>query len=239
MTISKAMVLAAGKGTRMRPLTDTRPKPLVEVAGRALVDHVLDRVAEAGLSEAVVNLHHHADLLEAHLRARQGAPRLTFSDERDALLETGGGTRRALPLLGPGPFVAINSDTIWIEGLHPNLARLLEAFDPERMDCLLLVAATSVSVGYDGIGDFLMDQDGRLTRRPERLVSPFVYAGAGIFAPRLFEGTPDGAFSLNLVFDRAAEAGRLFGLRLDGIWMHVGTPDAIADAELAIRRSSD
>lgn len=239
MTISKAMVLAAGKGTRMRPLTDTLPKPLVEVAGRTLIDRVLDRVAEAGIAEAVVNVHHHADLLERHVRARGGAPRIHVSDERDALLETGGGTRRALPLLGSEPFIAINADTIWIEGFRPNLVRLMEGFDPERMDCLLLVAATSASVGYDGVGDFLMDKDGRLSRRPERLVSPFVYAGAGVFAPRLFEGTPEGAFSLNRIFDTAAEAGRLFGLRLDGIWMHVGTPEAIAEAELAIQRSSD
>lgn len=239
MTISKAMVLAAGKGTRMRPLTDTRPKPLVEVAGRTLIDRVLDRVAEAGIPDAIVNVHHHADMLERHVLARGGAPRIHVSDERDALLETGGGTRRALPLLGPDPFIAINADTIWIEGIRPNLMRLMEGFDPERMDCLLLVAATSASVGYEGIGDFLMDKDGRLGRRPERLVSPFVYAGAGVFAPRLFEGTPEGAFSLNLIFDKAAEAGRLFGLRLDGIWMHVGTPEAIAEAEFAIHRSSD
>lgn len=239
MTISKAMVLAAGMGTRMRPLTDTLPKPLVEVAGRPLIDHVLDRVAEAGIPDAVVNVHHHADLLEQHLRARGGAPRIHISDERDALLETGGGTRRALPLLGPDPFIAINADTIWIEGIRPNLVRLMEGFEPEQMDCLLLVAATSASVGYDGIGDFLMDKDGRLSRRPERLVSPFVYAGAGVFSPGLFEGTPEGPFSLNRIFDSAAEAGRLFGLRLDGIWMHVGTPEAISEAEAAIRRSSD
>ncbi|QRG09124.1 nucleotidyltransferase family protein [Xanthobacter dioxanivorans] len=237
--VRTAMVLAAGLGTRMRPLTDTRPKPLVEVYGRALVDHVLDRVADAGIPEAVVNLHHHADMLEAHLKARRGPPRIVLSDERDVLLETGGGVRKALPLLGPEPFLAINSDTIWIEGMRPNLVRLIDHFDPERMDALLLVASAAHSIGYDGMGDFQMDPLGRLSRRGERLVAPFVFAGASILKPGLFADTPEGAFSLNRVFDRAAAAGRLFGLRLDGIWMHVGTPDAIALAEDAIHRSSD
>ncbi|MFG1376157.1 nucleotidyltransferase family protein [Xanthobacter autotrophicus] len=233
------MVLAAGMGTRMRPLTDTRPKPLVEVYGRALIDHVLDRVADAGIPRAVVNLHHHADMLEAHLTARGGTPQIVLSDERSELLETGGGLRKALPLLGPEPFLAINSDTIWIEGMRPNLLRLMEHFDPERMDGLLLLASAAHSIGYDGMGDFQMDTLGRLTRRAERTVVPFVYAGAAILKPELFEGTPDGAFSLNRIFDKAAEAERLFGLRLDGIWMHVGTPDAIALADEAIQRSSD
>lgn len=237
--IETAMVLAAGLGTRMRPLTDVRPKPLVEVHGRALVDHVLDRVAGAGIGTAVVNVHHHADLLEAHLKARGGTPRILVSDERDALLETGGGVRRALPLLGQRPFLAINSDTIWIEGMRANLARLIEHFDPARMDALLLLAPAALSIGYEGMGDFQMDTMGRLTRRTERLVTPFVFAGASILKPELFEGTPEGAFSLNRVFDKAAEAHRLFGLRLDGIWMHVGTPDAISLAEEAIQRSSD
>ncbi|MFG1343755.1 nucleotidyltransferase family protein [Xanthobacter autotrophicus DSM 431] len=233
------MVLAAGMGTRMRPLTDRVPKPLVEVYGRALVDHVLDRVAEAGIGTAVVNVHHHADMLEGHLKGRQGPPRIVVSDERGALLETGGGVRKALPLLGPGPFLAINSDTIWIEGMRANLARLIEHFDPVRMDALLLLAPAALSIGYDGPGDFLMDTLGRLTRRGERLVAPFVFAGASILKPELFAGTPEGAFSLNRVFDRVAEAERLFGLRLDGVWMHVGTPEAIALAEEAIQRSSD
>lgn len=237
--ISTAMVLAAGMGTRMRPLTDTRPKPLVEVYGRPLIDHVLGRVADAGIPRAVVNLHHHADMLEAHLTARGGPPQIVLSDERGQLLETGGGVRKALPLLGPDPFLAINSDTIWIEGMRPNLVRLMEHFDPERMDALLLLASAAHSIGYDGMGDFQMDKLGRLSRRAERTVVPFVYAGAAILKPELFEGTPDGAFSLNRIFDKAAEAERLFGLRLDGIWMHVGTPDAIALAEEAIQRSSD
>jgi MurNAc alpha-1-phosphate uridylyltransferase len=237
--IETAMVLAAGLGTRMRPLTDTAPKPLLKVAGRALLDRVLDRVAEAGIGTAIVNVHHHADLMEAHLAARQGPPRIVVSDERDALLETGGGVVRALPRIGDRPFLSISSDTIWIEGLKPNIPRLAETFDPARMDALLLVAASALSIGYDGLGDFTMDTDGRLTRRGERMVSPFVYAGAAVLAPKLFEGLAEERFSLNRVFDAAAAAGRLCGIRLEGIWMHVGTPDAIALAEEAIRRSSD
>ncbi len=237
--ITTAMVLAAGLGTRMRPLTDARPKPLVVVEGRALVDHVLDRVAAAGIPRAIVNLHHHADMLEAHLKVRAGAPEIILSDERGLLLETGGGVRKALPLIGAEPFLVINSDTIWIEGMRPNLVRLMEQFDPERMDALLLLASAAHSIGYDGMGDFQMDKLGRLERRGERTIAPFVYAGAAILKPELFEDAPEGAFSLNRVFDRAAAAERLFGLRLDGIWMHVGTPDAIALAEEAIERSSD
>ncbi|WP_454918531.1 nucleotidyltransferase family protein [Xanthobacter sediminis] len=237
------MVLAAGLGTRMRPLTDRLPKPLVPVNGRPLLDHVLDALAAAGIAEAVVNVHHLADLIEEHLAARKGPPRITLSDERGRLLETGGGVRKALPLLAPGPsfapFLAINSDTIWIEGTRPNLVRLMEGFDPGRMDALLLLAPSARSIGYEGVGDFVMDPDGRLARRPERLVAPFVYAGACILTPDLFEATPDGPFSLNLVFDRAAERERLYGLRLDGVWMHVGTPDAIALAEEAIQLSSE
>jgi MurNAc alpha-1-phosphate uridylyltransferase len=223
----------------MRPLTDTAPKPLLKVGGRTLLDRVLDRVAEAGIGTAIVNVHHHADLMETHLASRQGPPRIVVSDERDALLETGGAVVRALPRIGGKPFLTINSDTIWIEGLKPNIPRLADTFDPARMDALLLVAPSALSIGYDGLGDFTMDTHGRLDRRGERLVSPFVYAGAAVLAPKLFEGLAEERFSLNRVFDAAAEAGRLFGIRLEGIWMHVGTPDAIALAEEAIRRSSD
>lgn len=236
--IRTAMVLAAGLGTRMRPLTERLPKPLVPVAGKPLIDHVLDRVTEAGIPTAVVNLHYHADLLEQHLLART-EPRIVVSDERDRLLDTGGGVTRALPLLGEGPFLAINSDTIWIEGIRANLPALIEAFDPAEMDALLLLAAATGSVGYDGRGDFEMDKQGRLTPRGERLVAPFVYAGASILSPALFADAPEGPFSLVKLFNRAAEAGRLFGLRLDGVWMHVGTPEAIAEAEDAIARSTE
>jgi N-acetyl-alpha-D-muramate 1-phosphate uridylyltransferase len=233
----RAMVLAAGLGTRMRPLTDTTPKPLVKVGGKALIDHVLDRLDDAGVESAVVNVHYFADQIERHVRARQ-APQIVISDERAELLDTGGGVVKALKVLGSAPFLHVNSDTIWIEGVVPNLRRLAELFEPERMDALLLLAATTSSIGYEGRGDFTMGPDGRLRRRGEREVVPFVYAGAAMLAPALFAGVPSGAFSLTRLFDRAAEAGRLFGLRLEGTWMHVGTPEAIAAAEAAITASA-
>lgn len=231
-----AMVLAAGLGTRMRPLTDTMPKPLVRVAGKPLIDHVLDRLADAGVEKAVVNVHHFADQMSQHL-ARRTLPRIVISDERGLLHGTGGGVRKALPELGDGPFFHINSDTIWIDGVKPNLARLAEAFDPAAMDALLLLSPTAGSIGYTGRGDFAMAQDGRLTRRGEQEVAPFVYAGAAILLPSLFAHAPKGEFPLTEMFDRADEKGRLSGLRLEGLWMHVGTPDAIAAAEGAIKAS--
>jgi MurNAc alpha-1-phosphate uridylyltransferase len=230
------MVLAAGKGERMRPLTDKIPKPLVAVTGKPLLDHVLDRLAEAGVETAVVNVHYLADKIESHLAGRQ-APRIVISDERGELLDTGGGVVRALPVLGSEPFFHLNADTIWIDGVKPNLLRLAAAFDTDRMDALLLLAATSGSIGYGGRGDFVMTPDGRLARRAEREVAPFVYAGVAILNPALFSTAPPGAFSLNLLFDRAIAAGRLYGLRLEGVWMHVGTPEAIAAAENAILAS--
>jgi MurNAc alpha-1-phosphate uridylyltransferase len=228
--IASAMVLAAGLGKRMRPLTSTIPKPLVEVGGKPLIDYALDRLEEAGIQTAVINVHHLADLLEAHVRRRR-SPRIMISDERLQLLETGGGIRKALPLLGEGAFLALNSDSLWIEGPRPNLARLVAAWKPESMDILLLLAPSATSIGYDGAGDFAMAPDGRLSRRKEREIVPFVFAGAGIYKPELFCEAPDRPFSLNLLFDRAMEAGRLYGLRLDGQWLHVGTPDAIPAAE--------
>ncbi len=228
--LKTAMVLAAGLGKRMRPVTDTLPKPLVNVGGRALLDHALDRVAETGIETAVVNVHYLADLVEAHVRERR-RPRIVVSDERGALLETGGGIRKALPLLGGGPFLLLNSDSLWIDGGTPNLARLGAAWDVAHMDILLLVAEVAKSVGYQGPGDFSRDADGRLRRRGERASAPLVYAGVAILKPQLFDDTPDGAFSLNLLFDRAIVAGRLYGMPLDGQWLHVGTPDAIAAAE--------
>jgi MurNAc alpha-1-phosphate uridylyltransferase len=232
-----AMVLAAGKGERMRPLTDDVPKPLVKVAGKALIDHVLERLAEASVERAVVNVHYLADQIEGHLKGRT-RPKIVISDERDELLDTGGGVVKALGKLGKEPFFHLNSDTIWLDGVRPNLARLADAFDPARMDALLLLAPSATSIGYSGRGDFLMRPDGRLERRGEREVAPFVYAGAAIFSPALFAGAPAGAFSLTKLFARAQEAGRLFGLRLEGVWMHVGTPDAIAGAEAAIMASA-
>jgi MurNAc alpha-1-phosphate uridylyltransferase len=231
------MVLAAGLGTRMRPLTDQRPKPLVEVAGKALLDHMLDRLADAGVETAVVNVHYLADQIERHVAARK-KPRIVISDERAQILGTGGGVVKAMPHLGNAPFFHVNSDSIWIEGVTPNLTRLAEAFDLAAMDALLLLAPTAGSIGYGGRGDFMMAADGVLTRREERDVAPFVYAGAAILSPAMFKGAPQGEFSLTKLFDRAAAAGRLHGLRLDGLWMPVGTPAAIAESEAAIRKST-
>lgn len=236
-TPKNAMVLSAGLGTRMRPLTDKMPKPMVEVGGKPLIDHVLDRLAEAGVERAVVNVHHFAQQIERHLAARS-KPKIVISDERGLLLGTGGAVVKALPLLGEVPFFHVNSDSIWIDGVKPNLARLAESFDAAAMDALLLLAPTTGSIGYAGRGDFVFAADGRLTRRAERAVAPFVFAGAAILSPALFTGAPQGEFPLTLLFDRAAEQGRLFGLRLEGLWMHVGTPDAIALAENAIRGST-
>lgn len=229
-TVTTAMVLAAGLGTRMRPLTDVVPKPLVRLKGKPLIDHVLDRLAAGGIARAVVNVHHFADQIEAHLKGRTN-PVLSISDERGALLDTGGGVVKALPLLGPGPFLIHNSDSVWIEGVGSNIARLSAAFDPERMDSLMLLALGATSLGYDGHGDFLMAADGLLTRRGERAEAPFAFTGVSIAHPRLFEGAPEGPFSLNVLWNRAIARGRLHGLRLDGMWMHVGTPQAIDDAE--------
>ncbi len=232
----RAMVLAAGLGTRMRAFNGHLPKPLVQVGGKALIDHVLDRLAAEGVGEAIVNVHYLADQLEAHLAAR-ARPTIVISDERAELLNTGGGIVKALPLLGAAPFYLINSDTIWIDGVKSNLARLADEFDDAAMDALLLLAPTATSIGYAGRGDFSMKPDGRLIRRPEREVVPFVYAGAAILSPRLFADSPKGAFSLTTLFDRAMEAERLHGLRLEGVWMHVGTPEAVAAAEEAILES--
>jgi MurNAc alpha-1-phosphate uridylyltransferase len=230
------MVLAAGLGTRMRPFNGQIPKPLVEVGGKALIDHVLDRLAAAGVEQAVVNVHHLADQIERHLAKRQ-KPKIIISDERAELLGTGGGVVRALPLLGEA-FFHVNSDTVWIDSVAPNLERLGAAFDPARMDALLLVAATATSIGYSGRGDFAMAPDGRLSRRGERHVVPFVYAGAAVLTPTFFAGVSPGPSSMSPLFDRAAEAGRLAGLRLEGVWMHVGTPEAVKAAEAAILASA-
>ena len=230
------MVLAAGLGTRMRPLTDKTPKPLIKVAGKPLIDHVLDRLADAGVEQAVVNVHHFAEQLQQHL-AHRARPKIVISDERGLLLGTGGGVKKALPELGYAPFFHVNSDTIWIDGVRPNLARLADSFDPAATDALLLLAPTTDSVGYSGRGDFSVAPDGSLLKRAEQEVAPFVYAGAAVLSPALFKGAPDGELSLTVLFDRAAQAKRLHGLRLEGLWMHVGTPEAIAEAEAAIRAS--
>lgn len=233
---ASAMVLAAGLGTRMRPLTDKMPKPLVSVAGKPLLDHVLDRLVEAGVATAVVNVHYLPDQIVQHVKSRT-KPRVIISDERDMVLGTGGGVVKALPLLGDAPFYHLNADTMWIDGVQPNLLRLAEAFDPARMDILLLMAPTANSIGYAGSGDYAMLTDGALRKRKEHQVVPFVYAGAAIMSPTVFKDAPSGEFSLTKMFDAANEQERLFGLRLEGLWMHVGTPDAVAAAEEALLAS--
>lgn len=230
--IRRAMVLAAGLGQRMRPITDTLPKPLVAIGGKPMLDHALDRLAEAGVEEAVVNVHHLAGLIETHLATRM-EPRVTISDERALLLETGGGVKKALPLLGLEPFFHVNSDSLWSETGGSAMQAMAQAWDGARMDMLLLLARREGSVGFDGRGDFFRDSHGLLTRRGSADSAPYVYAGVAIMKPDLFADTPEGAFSLNLLFDLAIAAGRLHGLVLDGQWLHVGTPEAIAPAEAA------
>jgi N-acetyl-alpha-D-muramate 1-phosphate uridylyltransferase len=232
-----AMVMAAGLGTRMRPYNGQIPKPLVTVGGKALIDHVLDRLAQAGVARAVVNVHHLADQIERHLAGRK-APQIVISDERTELLGTAGGPVNAMPQLGDGPFFLVNSDTIWIDGVVPNLVRLARAFDPASMDALLLLAPTATSIGYGGRGDFAMTADGKLKRRGERDVVPFVYAGAAILTPTFFAGVAQGPSSMSPLFDRTIERERLYGLRLEGLWMHVGTPEAVAAAEAALVASA-
>jgi MurNAc alpha-1-phosphate uridylyltransferase len=224
-----AMVLAAGLGVRMRPITDTVPKPLVTVAGRAMLDRALDKLAAVGVRTAVVNTHHLADQVAAHLDGR-AQPAIVLSHEPD-VLETGGGVLNALARRGDGPFFVVNSDSIWDDGPVPALARLAAAWDDAAMDALLLLQPTVAAVGYHGAGDFFMDIAGRLRRRGEQEIAPFLFTGLQILHPRLFDGLAPGKFSLNRVWDRALDAGRLHGLRHDGAWYHVGTPEALAEVE--------
>jgi MurNAc alpha-1-phosphate uridylyltransferase len=233
---STAMVFAAGLGQRMRPITNSIPKPLIKVAGRTLIDHCLDRLAEAGVGKAIVNVHWLADQIEAHLATRV-APRIVISDERDRLLDQGGGIKKALPLIGEAPFFICNTDALWIEGPRSELDRLIRFFDPAKMDALLLVAQAAGAVGVDWPGDFTMDPFNRLAKRDPRHVAPFVYAGVGIIKPQLFEGIAEDVFKLAPFFFRAAEQNRLYGVRLDGIWLHVGRPESIPEAERVIDRS--
>jgi len=226
------MVLAAGLGLRLRPITLTTPKPLVRVGGTTMLDRVLDRLAEHGIELAVVNTHHLGEQIARHVAARR-APRIVLSHE-DELLDTGGGVKKALPLLGDAPFFVVNSDLLWTDGAEPALGRLARAWDDGRMDTLLLLQPTSRAYGYDGQGDFFMAEDGRLSRRRAEAPAPYLFAGIQIVHPRLFLDAPDGKFSLNLLFDRAAAAGRLFGLAHLGGWYHVGTPDSLAGVEAAL-----
>ena len=225
----RAMVLAAGLGLRMRPLTQDRPKPLVEVGGKTLLDRILDRLAASGVTDVVVNLHTMAEMIECHLEGRS-KPRITFSPEPE-LLETGGGTLAALPHLGKGPFFAVNADVIWLDGWHNALARMAEAWDDPTMDALLLVHPCVRAFGYRGQGDFFLDQSGHLERRSEIAVAPFVFTGISLLHPRLFKGVAAGAFSLNVLYDRAADGVRLYGIANDGEWFHVGSSDGLAQAE--------
>jgi MurNAc alpha-1-phosphate uridylyltransferase len=224
-----AMVLAAGLGTRMRPLTDDRPKALVEVGGRALIDHVLDRLAGAGVTRAVVNVHWFADRLEAHLRARGRGPEIVISDERDLLLETGGGLKKARPLLGAAPVFVANIDSVWIDR-GDALGDLVRLWDPDRMDAALLLARRGGAIGFEGDGDFFLADNGRLTFRGEAPTAPFAYMGVHITRPGYADGGPDGPFSLSPLWRASAAAGRLHGCVLDGDWMHVGDPQARDEA---------
>lgn len=223
-----AMILAAGRGTRLAPYTETLPKPLIEVGGRCILDHTLDRLVEAGVGTAVINVSHLGHLIEERLAGRRDIE-IRFSRE-DTPLETGGGVRKALPLLGGEPFFAINGDSLWVDALKPTLGRLAEAWRPEEMDVLLLMHPFSRVPGWHGVGDYFMDPLGRLTRREERRVAPYAYMGVSILKPEIFRDAPDGAFSLNRLYDRAEEAGRLFGAIHDGLWYHISTPDDLATA---------
>ncbi|WDZ76579.1 nucleotidyltransferase family protein [Ensifer adhaerens] len=238
MSISNAMVLAAGLGTRLRPITDTMPKPLVKIAGKPMIDYVLDLLAEAGVSKAAVNVHHFAEQMEGHLGQRT-TPEIVISDERAALMNSGGGLAKGLKLLPEGPVLVMNADLFWVgepKGVPSNLTRLAATFDADSMDMLLLCVRDEDTTGHNGKKDFSLGADGKLVRYTEGLPNPVVYAGAIALHSRLFADAPDDAFNLNVYFDRAAEMGRLHGLLLDGHWMTVGTPEAIGEAEAAIRR---
>ncbi len=226
---TSAMVLAAGLGERMQPLTAERPKPLIEVGGRALIDWALDGLAASGVERAVVNLHYKADQIRAHLQGRT-EPNIVMVHEPERL-ETGGGIVNALPELGNAPFFVTNTDTVLLNGPVPALERLALHFDPARMDALLLLMSVPRTVGYYGPGDFVLDKEGRVRRRSQHVIAPYVYTGVMLALPALFDEAPSGAFSTNLCFDRAIEADRLFGLVHDGLWFHVGTPDELAEVD--------
>lgn len=231
-----AMVLAAGLGKRMRPLTASQPKPLVRVGGKALIDHALDRLAEAGVAKAVVNVHYLADALEAHVKERS-APVVAISDERGLLLETGGGLVKAERAgLLPDPFFSVNSDNIWLEGPRDAFGDLSRAWDPEKMDALLLLVPHSGAFNYRGKGDFHMDAAGKVSRRRSGRVAPFIFSGIQLVSHKFLEDAPEGPFSTNVLWTRAIEAGRLFGVRFTGQWFEVGEPDAIAPTEAALKR---
>ncbi|MDE1466536.1 nucleotidyltransferase family protein [Aurantiacibacter sp. D1-12] len=228
-----AMVMAAGMGKRMRPLTATQPKPMVRVAGKPLVDHTLDRLASAGITKAVVNVHYLAESIEAHLKSSK-VPAITISDEREQLLETGGGLVKAQDHL-PDPFFCLNSDNIWLDGPSNCFADLSHFWDAERMDALLLLVPHKGAHNFRGKGDFHIDENGRLKRRQSGRIAPYIYSGIQLVAKRLLRDAPEGKFSTNVLWSRAIEEGRLFGIPFTGQWFEVGTPEAIAPTEAALR----
>lgn len=234
--IRRAMIMAAGLGTRMRPLTDDRPKPLITVRGKPLIDHALDRLVAAGVEMAVVNLHYKADMLRAHLDKRRDIE-IRYSAEDDALLDTGGGVVKALSYFQNEPFFILNSDSIWVEGYSSALPTMMRLWDDSRMDALLLLAAMVSALGYEGWrGDFRLSATGHVSRVPDRIVSPFAFPGVQLVHPRLFADPPAPAFSTNVMWNRAIAQERLFGARLDGVWLHVGSPEARDDAEAFLAR---
>ncbi|WP_390583180.1 nucleotidyltransferase family protein [Erythrobacter sp. MTPC3] len=228
------MVMAAGYGKRMRPLTASQPKPLVRVAGKALIDHALDRLAENGIENAVVNVHYLADALEAHVLERD-KPRVTVSDERDELLETGGGLVKAQGSL-PDPFFCLNADNIWLDGPRDAFADLSSRWNADEMDALLLLVGHAKAANFNGQGDFYMDGSGKLSRRLPGRIAPFIYTGIQLISKRLLRDAPEGKFSTNILWNRAIEEGRLYGVAFTGIWFEVGTPQAIAPTEDALKR---
>ena len=236
--LNRAIILAAGLGTRMAPLTVTTPKPLIKLAGKPLIDHAIDRLVSGGINFIVVNVHYKADQLIEHLkrrRAQQEGLEIVISDETEELLDTGAGVFKALPHFKGEPFFTYNSDSLWVEGMGSTLARMQSRWNPETMDALMLLAPCATAIGYDGRGDFEMDAWGRLTRRPEMNIAPFVWTGVQIVQASLFTDAPQGRFSINRQWDRSMKAGRLWGARLDGVWIHVGTPQGLKDAEEFLR----
>jgi MurNAc alpha-1-phosphate uridylyltransferase len=229
-----AMIMAAGLGKRMRPLTATRPKPLIEVNGKPLLDHVLEKLRVAGVRKAVVNVHYLADALEAHLKSRDHGLEIVISDERDVLMETGGGLIKAEPLIDSDPFLALNSDNLWIDGPADTLKLLASQWDASKMDALLLLVPQARALNHKGIGDFHMDRAGRIRRRQKSYVAPFVFTGIQIVSKRLLRDAPDGPFSTNILWDRAIDEGRCFGAVHQGLWFDVGTPQSIQLTETAL-----
>lgn len=236
--LRRAMILAAGLGTRMAPLTLETPKPLIKLDGKPLIDHAIERLVAGGVDFIVVNVHYKADQLVEHInRKRTELPKVKFviSDETEELLDTGAGVRKALPLFEDEAFLTYNSDSLWIEGMGSSITRMQSRWNPETMDALMLLAPCATAIGYDGRGDFEMDAWGRLKRRPEMNIAPFVWTGVQIVQSRLFQDAPQGRFSINRQWDRSMSEGRLWGVRLDGVWIHVGTPQALEEAEEFLR----